>query len=102
MNTMHSSIPVAEVPVYARLQREMHDALLAQHPEWILPNGDSPTCRFYDARFAKVLTSLARMRAVYRERAGKSAIKPIRYFDQGNMAVAKGLAAATNVLLNAC
>ena len=32
-------IPQAKVlPV--RLQREMHDALRAQHPDWILPNGD--------------------------------------------------------------
>jgi hypothetical protein len=51
----HSSSLVAEVPAYAQLQREMHDALLAQHKEWILPNGDSPTCDSYDARFAELL-----------------------------------------------
>ena len=41
--------------IYAQLQREMHEALRAQHPEWILPNGDCPTCDSYDARFAEVL-----------------------------------------------
>ena len=55
MSTIHSAIVAAEVPAYAQLQREMHDALLAQHPEWILANGDSPTCDSYDARFAELL-----------------------------------------------
>ena len=46
------------VAVYAQLQREIHYALRAQHPEWILPNGDSPTCDSYDARFAELLMQL--------------------------------------------
>jgi len=46
---------IFEDAIYADLQREIHDALLAQHPDWILPNGDSPTCDFYDARFAELL-----------------------------------------------
>ena len=48
MNTTHSSSLAATVPAYAQLQREMHDALRAQHPDWILPNGDCPTCDSYD------------------------------------------------------
>ena len=32
MNPARSSTLVSEVPVYAALQREMHDALRAQHP----------------------------------------------------------------------
>jgi hypothetical protein len=55
MNTIHSSSFAAEVPAYAQLQREMHDALRGQHPEWILSNGDCPTCDSYDARFAELL-----------------------------------------------
>jgi hypothetical protein len=55
MNTIHSSSLAAEVPAYAQLQREMHDALPAQHPDWILPNGDCSICDSYDARFAKLL-----------------------------------------------
>jgi hypothetical protein len=55
MNTTHSSSLAAEVPAYAQLQRKMHDALLTQHPDWILPNGDCPTCDSYDARFAELL-----------------------------------------------
>jgi len=55
MNTTHSSSLAAEVPAYAQLQRNMHDALLAQHPDWILPNGDCPTCDSYYARFTELL-----------------------------------------------
>ena len=58
MNTTYSSSLVAEIPAYAQLQREMHDALLAQHPDWILPSGDCPTCDSYDARFAELLMQL--------------------------------------------
>ena len=65
MNTIHSSSLAAEVPAHAQLQRKMHDALLAQHPDWILPNGDCPTCDSYDARFAELLiVSLATERAL--------------------------------------
>ena len=55
MNTTHSSSFAVEVPAYAQLQREIHDALLAQHPGWILPTGECPTCDSYDARFAELL-----------------------------------------------
>ena len=44
-----------EAPAFVALQRELHDALRAQHPEWILPNGECPTCESYDARFAELL-----------------------------------------------
>ena len=55
MNTTFCSILVTEVPAYADLQRQMHDALLVQNPEWIEPNGDSPKCREYDRRLAELL-----------------------------------------------
>ena len=44
-----------EAPAYVALQREMHDALLRQHPEWIERDGDCPTCDDYDRRFAELL-----------------------------------------------
>jgi hypothetical protein len=40
---------------YVRLRREIHDALRAQHPEWVQPNGDCPTCESYESRFAELL-----------------------------------------------
>jgi hypothetical protein len=57
MNTTRSSIPVAEVPGYTELQREIHDSLRAQHPEWTEADGKSPTCDYYESRFAELLLS---------------------------------------------
>ena len=51
---------VNKVPGYTQLQRQIHDALRAQHPEWIQPNGDSPTCDAYEWRLAELLRILAR------------------------------------------
>ena len=63
MSLTHFPRLAVEVPAYAQLQREMHDALLEQHPEWILPNGDSPTCDSYDARFAELLSQTLPVRS---------------------------------------
>jgi hypothetical protein len=57
MNTTRSSILVAEVPGYTELQREMHDSLRVQHPEWIEAGGKSPTCDYYESLFAELLVS---------------------------------------------
>jgi hypothetical protein len=57
MITTRSSILVPEVPGYTELQREMHDALRAQHPEWIRADGKSPTCDYYESLFAQLLVS---------------------------------------------
>jgi len=40
---------------YVQLQREIHDALRQQHPEWIEKNGDCPRCESYESRFAELL-----------------------------------------------
>ena len=45
---------------YLRLQRDIHDALRVQHPEWIQPDGDCPTGDWYDERFAELLWRDAR------------------------------------------
>jgi hypothetical protein len=44
-----------QIRTYAELQQQMRDALREQHPEWIEPDGDSPTCRSYERRFAELL-----------------------------------------------
>jgi hypothetical protein len=53
-----NSLPTlaVEAPAYVALQREMHDALLMQHPEWIERDGNSPKCADYDSRFAQLLS----------------------------------------------
>jgi hypothetical protein len=48
------ALPV-EAAAYAALQREMHDALLREHPEWMERNGNCPKCDEYNRRFAKLL-----------------------------------------------
>jgi hypothetical protein len=45
-----------EAPAYVALQREIRDALLAQHPEWIERDGNCPKCDDYDRRFAQLLS----------------------------------------------
>jgi hypothetical protein len=52
------ALPAAQAPVYAELQREIHHALRAQHPEWVQPNGESPTCDSYESRLAELLRIL--------------------------------------------
>jgi hypothetical protein len=57
MITTRSSILAPDVPGYTELQREMHDALRAQHPEWIETDGKAPTCDYYELLFAGLLIS---------------------------------------------
>lgn len=40
---------------YVQLQQQIHDALRIQHPEWIEPTGDCPTCESYESRLAELL-----------------------------------------------
>jgi hypothetical protein len=40
---------------YAELRELIRLSLRAQHPEWVEPNGDSPICDSYEARFAELL-----------------------------------------------
>jgi hypothetical protein len=55
-----NAIPLPALPVeaapYVTLQREMHDALLRQHPEWMERDGNHPKCDEYDRRFARLLS----------------------------------------------
>ena len=40
---------------YAELREFIRISLRMQHPEWVEPNGDSPICDSYQARFAELL-----------------------------------------------
>jgi hypothetical protein len=40
---------------YSELREFVRISLRIQHPEWIEPNGDSPVCDSYEARFAEIL-----------------------------------------------
>jgi hypothetical protein len=56
MKTNTLSTASNEVRAYAQLQHEIHDALRVQHPEWVEPNGDCPTCESYESRLAELLS----------------------------------------------
>lgn len=47
--------PSDQIRNYEDLQKQVHDALRAQHPEWIQSDGASPICDDYEARFAELL-----------------------------------------------
>ena len=49
-----------QVQTYAELQKQIHDDLRLQHPEWVQPNGESPMCDSYEARLMKTLDVLKR------------------------------------------
>jgi hypothetical protein len=51
-----------QLHTYADLQKQIHDDLRIQHPEWVQPNGESPMCDSYEARLMKTLDVLIRQR----------------------------------------
>jgi hypothetical protein len=44
-----------EIHSFSELQEHIHDDLRAQHPEWVEPNGNCPTCESYELRLAELL-----------------------------------------------
>ena len=53
MNTIGAI--VHKIATYADLLKQIRNDLRLQHPEWVLPNGESPMCDFYEARLIKLL-----------------------------------------------
>jgi len=41
---------------YGELQRQLHEDLLAQHPEWIDADGNCSMCDDYDRRLAQLIS----------------------------------------------
>ena len=52
--TDHAPLDASSRPLL-QLQHEIHDALRAQHPDWVGPDGDCPTCESYELRLAELL-----------------------------------------------
>ena len=44
-----------EIHYYSELQRQIHEDLRIQHPEWVEPSGESPMCDSYESRLAELL-----------------------------------------------
>jgi len=55
MKTDASRRATKEIEPYVQLQRQMHEALLKEHPEWVRPNGECPMCEAYESRLAELL-----------------------------------------------
>jgi len=53
-----------EIHSYTELQRQIHEDLRVQHPEWVKSNGECPTCDSYELRLAELLGLTERSNAV--------------------------------------
>ena len=53
-----TSSSTAEIHSYAELQERIHDDLRVQHPEWVEPDGNCPTCESYERRLAESIDLL--------------------------------------------
>ena len=59
MKTNTSPVLPGEVQEYVHLQRQIHDALRKDHPEWVESNGESPMCDSYESRLIELLDTFA-------------------------------------------
>jgi hypothetical protein len=69
----------AQIHSYIELQQQIHDDLRIQHPEWVEPNGNCPTCDSYESRLdERKLSEIRIHRFGYNARSYgcKSAIAP--------------------------
>jgi hypothetical protein len=49
-----------QIHTYPELQQQIHDDLRIQHPEWVEPNGECPTCDSYESRLTEMLGASTR------------------------------------------
>jgi len=52
-----------QIHTHTELQKQIHDDLRIQHPEWVEPNGECPTCDSYEARLMELLGTSTRTRS---------------------------------------
>ena len=60
VKTNTSPVLPGNVHEHVRLQRQIHDALRKEHPEWVEPHGESSMCDSYEARLAEQLNTFTR------------------------------------------
>ena len=59
-----------QIHTYTELRQQIHDDLRIQHPEWVEPNGECPTCDSYESRLTEMLdTSRAKEASQHRAAA---------------------------------
>ena len=49
-----------QIHAYTELQKQIHDDLRIQHPEWVEPNGECPKCDSYEARLMELLDAFTK------------------------------------------
>ncbi len=47
-----------QIHTYIQLRQQIRDDLRVQHPEWVQPNGECPTCDSYESRLMELLDPL--------------------------------------------
>jgi hypothetical protein len=61
MNLLPEPIAMShQIHTFTELRQQIRDDLRSQHPEWVEPNGESPTCDSYEARLMELLDSSTR------------------------------------------
>ena len=75
-----------EMHSYIRLQQQMRDALRVQHPDWVEPNGNSPTCDSYESRLAGLLGLSHRRNSAIPSVAAWEARREIAWENDGRLA----------------
>jgi hypothetical protein len=68
-----------KIHFYIQLQQQIHHALRVQHPDWIEPNGNCPTCDSYESRLADLLGLSPRMNSAIPSDAASEAICEIAW-----------------------
>ena len=53
-----------QIHSYSELQQQIHEDLRIQHPDWVEPSGDCPTCDSYEVRLAELLGLTQRSTAI--------------------------------------
>jgi len=67
--SLHRAIPMSdEIHSYIQLQQQIHHALGVQHPDWIEPDGNCPTCDSYGSRLADLPWPFSPEKQRYTER----------------------------------
>ena len=49
-----------QIHTRTELRQQIHDDLRIQHPEWVQPDGECPTCDSYEARLMELIDTLKR------------------------------------------
>ena len=75
-----------EIHSYTQLQQHIHHALRVQHPDWVEPNGNSPTCDSYESRLADLLGVSHRTNSAMPRVAVSEAIREIAWESDGRFA----------------